>query len=145
MATYGVNLKIDVSKIMKEKMFKGQKGTYLDATVFLNADEKDQYDNNGMITQNWKEQQKGEGPILGNATVFWRDDNQQRRQQPAPVAQKTVQPEVVQPKVAPAKPKNMARPRPTANEMAAVIAEYYGETQSVALTWILEAKEKAAA
>ena len=83
MATYGVNLKIDVSKIMKEKMFKGQKGTYLDATVFLNADEKDQYDNNGMITQNWKEQQKGEGPILGNATVFWRDDNQQRRQQPA--------------------------------------------------------------
>ena len=56
-----------------------------------------------------------------------------------------VQAEVVQPKVAAAKPKNMARPRPTASEMAAVIADCYGVTQSVALTWILEAKEKAAA
>lgn len=74
MPTYGVNLKIDVSKIMKEKMFKGEKGTYLDATVFVNTDEKDQYDNNGMITQNWKDQQKGEGPILGNCKVFWRDE-----------------------------------------------------------------------
>ena len=76
MATYGVNLKIDVSKIMKEKMFKGEKGVYLDATVFLNVDEQGQYGDNGMITQNWKDQQKGEGPILGNAKVFWRDDNQ---------------------------------------------------------------------
>lgn len=77
MPTYGVNLKIDVSKIMKEKMFKGEKGTYLDATVFVNTDEKDQYDNNGMITQNWKDQQKGEGPILGNCKVFWSDGGQQ--------------------------------------------------------------------
>ena len=79
MATYGVNLKINVSKIMKEKMFKGEKGTYLDATVFLNVDEQGQYGDNGMVTQNWKDQQKGEGPILGNATVFWRDDNQQQK------------------------------------------------------------------
>ena len=56
-----------------------------------------------------------------------------------------VQPEVMQTKVAPAKPQNMARPRPTANEMAAVIADWHGVSQSVALTWILEAKEKAAA
>ena len=77
-------------------------------------------------------------------------DQQRQAEQAAevvqqPVAQKAVQPEVVQPEVAPAKPKNMARPRPTAREMAAVIAEYYGETQAVALTWIIEAKEKAAA
>lgn len=82
MPTYGVNLKIDVTKIMREKMFKGEKGTYLDATVFVNTDEKDQYDNNGMITQNWKDQQKGEGPILGNCKVFWSDTgNQQSSQQ----------------------------------------------------------------
>lgn len=80
MATYGVNLKIDVSKIMKEKMFKGEKGTYLDATVFINVDEQGQYGDNGMITQSWKDQQKGEGPILGNAKVFWRDDGQQAHQ-----------------------------------------------------------------
>lgn len=82
MATYGVNLKIDVSKILKEKMFKGEKGTYLDATVFLNVDEQGQYGDNGMVTQNWKDQQKGEGPILGNAKVFWRDDGQQAQQAP---------------------------------------------------------------
>jgi len=66
-------------------------------------------------------------------------------QQPAPVAQKAVQEELAQPKVAQAKPQNMARPRPTASEMAAVIAECYGVSQPTALTWILEAKEKAAA
>jgi len=53
--------------------------------------------------------------------------------------------EVVQPKVAPAKPKNMARPRPTATQMALVIAEFYGVTQFTAITWVLEAKEEAAA
>lgn len=77
MATYGVNLKIDVSKIDKSKLFKGEKGTYLDLTAFINVDEQGQYGDNGMITQNWKDQQKGEGPILGNAKVFWRDDGQQ--------------------------------------------------------------------
>ena len=53
--------------------------------------------------------------------------------------------EVVQPKVAPAKPKNMARPRPTATQMALVIAEFYGVTQFTAITWVLEAKEEEAA
>lgn len=80
MATYGVNLKIDVSKIQKEHLFKGEKGTYLDLTAFINVDEQGQYGDNGMVTQNWKDQQKGEGPILGNAKVFWRDDGQQAQQ-----------------------------------------------------------------
>lgn len=82
MATYGVNLKIDVSKIKKEHLFKGEKGTYLDLTAFINVDEQGQYGDNGMVTQNWKDQQKGEGPILGNAKVFWRDDGQQAQQAP---------------------------------------------------------------
>lgn len=90
MATYGVNLKIDVSKIDKSKLFKGEKGTYLDLTAFINADEQGQYGDNGMVTQNWKDQQKGEGPILGNAKVFWRDDGgqsqpaQQQQSRPGP-------------------------------------------------------------
>ena len=77
-------------------------------------------------------------------------DQQRQAEQAAevvqqPVAERTVQPEVVRPKVAAASSQNMARPRPTANEMAAVIADWHGVSQSVALTWILEAKEKAAA
>lgn len=90
---YGVRLKLDVSKILKEHLYRGQKGTYLDATLFLNVDEKDQYDNNGMITQSWKDQAKGEGPILGNVKVFWSDAQsqparpaKQTQRQPAPPA-----------------------------------------------------------
>lgn len=82
MAKIGLNLKIDVTKIDKSKMFKGQKGTYLDATIFVDLDNEDQYGNNGMITQNWKDQQKGEGPILGNGKIFWRDQSVPVNQNP---------------------------------------------------------------
>ena len=51
MATVGISASIDVSKIDKTKLIKGEKGTYLNITAFVNLDEKDQYDNNGMITQ----------------------------------------------------------------------------------------------
>jgi len=73
MAKIGVNLKIDVSKINKDRMFKGEKGTYLDCTAFIDLDAQDQYGNNGMITQSWRDQEKGEGPILGNSRIFWSD------------------------------------------------------------------------
>ena len=77
---YGVRLKINVSMIEKAKLFSGQKGKYLDATVFIDVDNKDQYDNNGMITQ---DAPKGEqGAILGNAQVFWSDGGQQAQQRP---------------------------------------------------------------
>ena len=83
---YGVNLKIDVTKIDKNKLFKGQKGTYLDAQVFIEVDEQDQYGNNGMITQ---AAPKGEqGAILGNAKIFWQESGQQSGQsQPQQKAQ----------------------------------------------------------
>lgn len=77
MATVGISGKIDVTKIMKEHLFEGSKGKYLDVTMFVNLDEQSEYGDNGMITQSWKDQQKGEGPILGNCKVFWRDDGQQ--------------------------------------------------------------------
>jgi len=75
MAKVGVSLKIAVNKIEKERLFKG-KNTYLDATVFINLDEKDQYGNSGMITQDVSKEEKAQGvqgPILGNCKVFWSD------------------------------------------------------------------------
>ena len=74
MAKVGVSLKIDVTKIDKARMYNGEKGTYLDAVVFIDIDEKDQYGNSGMIKQDWKDAPKGETPILGNARVFWKDE-----------------------------------------------------------------------
>jgi len=80
MATVGISGKIDVQKILKEHLFSGSKGKYLDITMFVNLDEQGPYGDNGMITQNWKDQQKGEGPILGNCKVFWSENGQAPRQ-----------------------------------------------------------------
>lgn len=92
MAKVGVQLKLDVTKIEKARLFKGEKGTYLNATVFIDLDQQDQYGNNGMITQDVSKeerQQDVQGPILGNCKVFWRGSGQlkeqpQQAQQPAP-------------------------------------------------------------
>lgn len=86
MAKIGVSLKIDVSKIDKSRLFQGQKGTYLDATVFIDVDQLDQYGNSGMITQDVSKEEKQQGVkgnILGNCKVFWNDGGQQQQQQPA--------------------------------------------------------------
>lgn len=76
MSKIGVQVKIDVSKIDKDLLFKGAKGTYLDATVFIDIDTQDQYGNNGMVTQDVSKEARdagGKGPILGNVKIFWND------------------------------------------------------------------------
>ena len=82
----GVKVKIDVTKIDKTALFKGKKGTYLDAVTFINIDEQGQFGDNGMITQELTKAQADngdKGEILGNVTVFWRDDQGGQSQQPA--------------------------------------------------------------
>ena len=83
MSKIGVSLKIDVSKIDKNRLFKGQKGVYLDATVFIDTAQLDQYGNSGMITQNVTKEEKDQGvkgAILGNCKVFWNEAGQQPQQ-----------------------------------------------------------------
>ena len=87
----GVRLKIDVTKIDKALLFKGKKGTYLNATAFIDLAGQDQYGNNGMITQDPGKDSKDKGPILGNSQLFWSDSGsqqqtpqQQQSQQQAP-------------------------------------------------------------
>jgi len=99
MAKVGISLKIDVSKIEKARLFKGQKGVYLDATVFVDLGEADKYGNHGMITQDVSKAEKdqgGKGSILGNCKVFWQDGQQQPHQgfaQPQQPAQGFAQPQ----------------------------------------------------
>ena len=79
MAKIGVNLKINVSMIEKARLFPGKKGKYLDATVFLDLSQLDQYGNSGMITQDVSKEEKDNnvrGAILGNGIVFWVEDGQ---------------------------------------------------------------------
>lgn len=67
-----VAIKIDVTNIDKARLFKGNKGTYLDAVCFLD-DEPGQYGDNGMITQQVSKEERTagvKGNILGNCTIL---------------------------------------------------------------------------
>lgn len=75
-----INIRIDVTKINKAWLFKGEKGTYLDATVWFN-NQQDDYQSNGMITQSVPKdvreaekdkdkKDRSRGEILGNCRVF---------------------------------------------------------------------------
>tara|TARA_R110000850_G_C9729658_1_gene443179 strand:- start:45 stop:449 length:405 start_codon:yes stop_codon:yes gene_type:complete len=79
MAKIALALKINLSQIDMARAFQGQKGQYLDATIFVNMDELDQYGNSGMITQDVSKEEKDQGVkgnILGNGKVFWVENGQ---------------------------------------------------------------------
>lgn len=64
-----IAIKIDVTKVDKALLYKGQKGTYLNVTLKDNRDGTDQYGNDGFVTQDVSQEarQAGEkGPIIGN-------------------------------------------------------------------------------
>jgi hypothetical protein len=72
----GLSVRIDVTKIEKERLYKGSKGTYLDLTTFVDTDQVDQYENNGFISQSVDKEEREQGvktPILGNVKVFYTD------------------------------------------------------------------------
>ncbi len=72
----GINVRIDVTKIDKSRLYKGAKGTYLDLTTFVDTVEQDQYENNGFISQSLTKEERDAGqktPILGNVKVFYTD------------------------------------------------------------------------
>lgn len=80
MAKIGVEVRIDVKKIEKARLYAGQKGTYLTMTTFIDLDEKDQYGNSGFISHKKDQEEQGNTPILGNVKVFWSDNQQQAPQ-----------------------------------------------------------------
>lgn len=67
-----ITLKLNVSKILKEHLFKGKNGTYLDLVVWPNKDGEGQYGDTHYVVQELSKaaRDKGErGPIIGNAKV----------------------------------------------------------------------------
>ena len=94
MKKIAVSLRIDVTKIDKARLYKGQKGTYLDAVAFIDLEAEDQYGNSGMITQAVSKEEKaaGErGEILGNSKIIWRDEGQAPQARQAPRQQQSQQ------------------------------------------------------
>jgi len=76
----GISVKIDVTKIDKARLFKGEKGTYLDLTTFIDTDNPGQYGDHGFISQSVSKEEKAAGvktPILGNCKVFYNEGSQQ--------------------------------------------------------------------
>ena len=69
---YTIALKIDVAKIDKERLYRGDKGTYLDAVLMFDTEEG-QYGQNGMIVQSVSKDERlsgVKGEILGNAKLL---------------------------------------------------------------------------
>tara|TARA_R110000824_G_scaffold179451_1_gene359659 strand:- start:660 stop:977 length:318 start_codon:yes stop_codon:yes gene_type:complete len=80
----GISVRIDVTKIDKARLYKGAKGTYLDLTTFVDTDQKDQYENNGFISQSVDKEEREQGvktPILGNVKVFFLGETERVQQQ----------------------------------------------------------------
>jgi len=67
-----VAIKIDVTKIDKERLYKGEKGLYLDAVAYID-DNPDEYGQAGMITQSVSKEEREQGVkgnILGNTKLL---------------------------------------------------------------------------
>jgi len=72
----GIEVRIDVKKIDKARLYVGAKGTYLTMTTFVDTDNPDQYENHGFISHQRTEEEKANKtntPILGNCKVFYKD------------------------------------------------------------------------
>jgi len=76
----GISIKIDVTKIDKNRIFQGAKGKYIDMTTFIDTDNPSQFGDHGFISQTVTKDEREQGiktPILGNAKVFFGLNQQQ--------------------------------------------------------------------
>lgn len=67
-----ISVRLDVTKIDKARLFKGEKGTYLDITLLM-RDQADAYGNHGMVVQQVTKEERAagvKGAILGNAKIL---------------------------------------------------------------------------
>ena len=73
---YRINFSIDVTKLDKNRFYKGKKGTYCNLTASVDMDEANQYGDNGFVTEakSKDEPRDLKLPILGNAKVVWCED-----------------------------------------------------------------------
>ena len=82
----GISIKLDVSKIDKARLFKGEKGTYLDLTTFIDTENPGKYGDHGFISQSVSKDERAAGvktPILGNVKVFMVTDAEKASSAPA--------------------------------------------------------------
>ncbi len=85
MSKIGINISVDVTKILKERLIWGKKGTYLDISGFIDLNNQDQYGYNGFVSQSVSKEEREQGvqtPILGNTKVFYNDSTPPQQAHP---------------------------------------------------------------
>lgn len=73
-----IKYKINVKKIDKDRLYVGEKGTYLNGVFLENEEGTDSYGNDGFIVQDVSKEEREQGikgPIIGN----WRKLNVTRK------------------------------------------------------------------
>jgi hypothetical protein len=85
------SIKIDVTKIDKEALYKGAKGTYLTLTVWPNKEGRNQYGDDAIVKQDLGKDRRDEKPeIIGNARIIERRNAPQSKPQEPPAKAKTI-------------------------------------------------------
>jgi len=86
-----LSIKIDVTKIDKEALYKGAKGTYLTLTVWPNKEGRNQYGDDAIVKQDLGKDRRDEKPeIIGNARIIERRNAPQPKPQELPAKAKTI-------------------------------------------------------
>jgi len=71
-----ISIKIDVTKIDKAALYKGEKGTYLTLVVWPNRDGDDDYGNYAGVKQDLgKDRRDEKAPYIGNAKIIKRKNS----------------------------------------------------------------------
>ena len=79
---YGINLKIDVTKLDKSRFFHADSGAiYADLTTFIDTENTGQYGDHGAISQSKKKDENIQMPFVGNAKIFWSGEGQSNQTQ----------------------------------------------------------------
>jgi hypothetical protein len=68
-----ISIKINVTKIRKDLLFKGEKGTYMDLILHENKNGPDRFQNSGFVVQDLGKEARArgeKGEILGNWKII---------------------------------------------------------------------------
>jgi len=85
MANKPIKAKINVTKILKEHLFKGKSGTYLNLVIWPNKDGIGEYGDTHGIKQEISKEARDAGekePFIGNLTMPEEEAPQRRQSQP---------------------------------------------------------------
>jgi hypothetical protein len=113
-------LKLDVQKIVKDWLFKGQKGTYLDLVIYQN-DDLDPYGNSHVVKQSPSKELRDQGTkpvIIGNGKWMHTTGQQAQATRQAPAQARAQAPAPKPAQAGYGRPVQAARPSRTVQHPA---------------------------